>query len=137
MSENRLQSDIIREFSELYPEKRGQLFHVPNQRNHKLQAFQARSLGIFPGVSDLIYLSYNNIKCIELKIEGSRHKVSHIEQQIEWAKTVEHCGHQWRLCKSVIEAIRFINGAVNNNGMIIKEVEQLIKENGSKKTIRF
>ena len=56
MSEQKLQSDIVRKFSELYPEKRGQLFHVSNERNHQKQALMAQSIGIVPGVSDLIYV---------------------------------------------------------------------------------
>ena len=54
MSEIKLQSDIAREISVRYPNLRGQFFHVSNERKSQNQAFQARSIGIFPGVSDFI-----------------------------------------------------------------------------------
>lgn len=137
MKEDRLQSDIVRRYSELYPERRGRLFHVPNQRNHKLQAFQARGLGIFPGVSDLIYIGYGYIKCIELKTPGSRHKVDHIIQQVEWGKLVESLGHEWRICTNLVQAIKFIDDSIHCDALKFEDVEKMLKENGNKKTIKF
>lgn len=143
MSEDKLQSDIVRKFSELYPEKRGQLFHVPNQRNNQKQVFQARSLGIFPGVADLIYIdilygSDTLIHGLEIKSPGSRHKVDHIEQQVEWGKILERCGGFWRICRSVDESIAFISGDYENDtALSIKDVEKMIQDNGKKKTIQF
>ena len=137
MSEERLQSDIVRKFSELYPYKRGQLFHVANERAHQLQAFKAKSIGIVAGVSDLIYICSFGLKALELKAYGSSHKVEHLIRQVEWGKTIEEVGHQWRLIRSTQEAIHFINGASYKVGLTTKEVEQLIQENGGKKTIKF
>lgn len=143
MREDKLQSDIVRKFSELYPNKRGQLFHVPNQRNNKVQAFQAKSLGIFAGVADLIFIDYlpggDTLICaLELKTLESRHKVDHIEQQLEWGKTLERCGGFWRLCRTVDEAIAFVAGDYENDTTLsIRDVEKMIKENKNKKTIKF
>lgn len=136
MSEIKLQSDIVRKFSELYPEKRGQLFHVPNERNHALQAIQAKGIGIFPGVSDLIYVSENGLKCLELKYPGRSHEVWHVKQQLEWGKTMESLGNDWKLITDIDDAINFINGK-DNGGLSIQEVEQKIKDNGTKKRIKF
>lgn len=141
-SEEALQSDIVRTFSELYPERRGQLFHVPNQRNHKLQAFKARSIGIFPGVSDLIYFESNGLaeitaKGIELKLPNSTHKADHVEQQLEWAKILESKGGNWRICTSVKGAIDFIEGNINEENLTFKDVEFMLKNNKEKKTIKF
>ena len=137
MSEEKLQSDIVRRFSELYPYKKGQLFHVANERAHQLQAFKAKSIGIVGGVSDLIYVCIFGIKCLEIKSYGSRHSISHLIRQVEWGKTIEEVGHQWRLIRTTQEAIHFINGASYKVGLTTKEVEQLIEENGNKKTIKF
>lgn len=139
MSEQRLQSDIVRKFSELYPNRKGQLFHVSNERNNSKQAFIAQSIGIVPGVSDLIYFEYRlgiELKGIELKELNSRHKVDHVKVQLSWAKTLEECGGEWSLCRTVDEAINFIKGE-QNQGLTIEEVEKMISENGNKKTIKF
>ena len=56
MSEIKLQSDIAREIPVRYPNLRGQFFHVSNERKSQNQAFQARSIGIFPGVSDFLFI---------------------------------------------------------------------------------
>ena len=55
MTETQLQSKIAVAFRDKYPEKRGQLFHVSNERNNKIQAFNAQGIGIVPGVTDYIY----------------------------------------------------------------------------------
>lgn len=142
-SEEALQSDIVRTFSELYPEKRGQLFHVPNQRNHKLQAFKAKSIGIHSGVADLLFMQPNGIaelelSAIELKLPNSRHKVEHIEQQLEWAKTLQRCGGFWRLCTTLEQAMAFIEcDTSKDSGLLIGDVEALIRANKEKKTIKF
>lgn len=142
MSEQRLQSDIVRKFSELYPYKKGQLFHVANERNSSKQAFIAQSIGIVPGVSDLIYFECNftldlSMKGIELKTPNSRHKVEHIKVQLNWGKTLEKNGGHWRLCRSVKEAIYFIDSMGYDEGLTIEDVEKMIQENGNKKTIKF
>ncbi len=141
-SEEALQSGIVRKFSELYPNKRGQLFHVPNQRNHKLQAFKAKSIGVYAGVADLLFMQPNDVgielNAIELKLPNTRHKVEHIEQQIEWAKTLQRCGGFWRLCRTVDEAIAFIEcDSSKENGLTVFDVEKMLKENKGKKTIKF
>ena len=134
MSEIKLQSDIVRKFSELYPNKRGQLFHVPNERNNLTQVFQAKAIGIFSGVSDLIYLD-NIIVGIELKEMESRHKVSHILQQLEWGEIIESKGHIWRLCRTIDEAISCTEH--NYKGLTINQVKRMLAENGNKKTLKF
>lgn len=146
MSEIRLQSDIVRKFSELYPEKRGQLFHVANERNHKLQAFQAKAIGIFSGVSDLIYFSplflgeyqvenSSKILGIEVKELGKSHKKDHIECQIDWGRTLERNGGKWVLSTSVESAIEATLGNYSNC-LSISDVEELLKKD-KLKTIKF
>jgi len=139
-SEDQLQSSIVRKFSELYPERRGQLFHVPNERNHALQAMQARSKGIFPGVADLIYFElgpFYRIKtlAIELKTPESSHKVDTVEQQVEWGEIFEKNGGTWRLCDNIDDAIYCINGFYK--GLTTEDVVEKLSNNGDKKTIKF
>ena len=139
-SEDQLQSSIVRKFSELYPERRGQLFHIPNERNHALQAMQARSKGIFPGVADLIYFElgpFYRIKtlAIELKTPESSHKVDTVEQQVEWGEIFEKNGGTWRLCDNIDDAIYCINGFYK--GLTTEDVVEKLSNNGDKKTIKF
>lgn len=133
MSELRLQSDIAREFSVRYPFKKGQLLHISNERNNKIQAFQARSIGIIPGASDFLYFEKeHDINClgvvfvaIEIKEPGSRHQVYQIERQVEWGELVEKVGGVWRLCRSVEEAISCTQ--LNFKGLTTQEVRDLLK----------
>ena len=137
-SEEKLQSDIVRKFSELYPNKRGQLFHVPNERITASQKAKAKSIGVFSGVSDLLYINEANVKCMELKAPGSYHKVTHVRQQVEWAKTMESIGNDWKLITNVNDAISFINDYYNE-GLSVKDVELMLNKAELKgsKTIRF
>jgi hypothetical protein len=134
MREEKLQSDIARKHSELYPDKSGQLFHISNERNHAIQAFKARAIGIIPGVADFIFFSKKFNVATELKTPGSRHEISRIRKQLEWAKTWEREGNIWRLCITVEEAISCYEG--DFKGKTIKEVKKLIK-NVKTKTIKF
>lgn len=144
MGETRLQSKMAQKYSELFPNKRGQLFHVSNERNNKLQAIQARSIGIFPGVSDFIYFEPNFLRenvifgtimvGIEVKESGTRHSRDHIEQQLEWARILESQGGTWRLVRTVEELISCTQ--LDFKGLTIKDVEKML-ENVKTKTIKF
>lgn len=68
MTEVQLQSKVMVAFLDKYPEKKGQLFHVSNERNHKLQVFNAQAIGIVPGVADYIYAE--GIKIDNLKVKS-------------------------------------------------------------------
>lgn len=125
-------SGIVRKFSELYPHKRGQFFHVSNERNNQRQVFQSKALGIFPGVSDLLYfdnsvtgLSFNFILLgLEVKAPGTYHKKDKVRQQVEWGKILESKGGIWRLVTNIEDSISCIEG--NYKGLTTKEVEDLM-----------
>lgn len=134
MYEEKLQSDIALAFSQQYPKRRGQLFHVSNERNNKLQAFRAKAIGIVAGVADFVYFSKAFNVATELKTPGSRHKVEHIKSQIWWAKVWESKGNVWRLCRTVEEALCCYNG--DFQGLTRKEVKLMLK-NCKTKTIKF
>ena len=125
MREEKLQSDIAVAFSQQYPKKRGQLFHVSNERNNKVQAFKAVAIGIVPGVADFIFFSKKFNVAIELKVKGSRHKREHLEKQLWWGRVWESKGNVWRLCTSVEEAISCCNKKFR--GITLNELEELLK----------
>jgi len=135
MIEERLQSDIVVKFSQLYPKKRGQLFHPSNERNSTKQAFRAKAIGIVSGVADLILFDkiIGNV-ATELKCLDSRHKRKHIESQVAWGKIWESQGGTWRLCRTINEAIHCYQG--KPDGLTIYQVEQMLVDQKTK-TIRF
>lgn len=147
MSEIQLQSKIAVEFSRRFPKMRGQFFHVSNERNNKIQAFQARAIGIIPGVSDFIFIERNHERIhlidepdiriigIEIKEPNSRHAVDHIRQQIEWAKVLEKCGGRWFIARTVLDAIKIID-ADYDDVLNISDVEEML-DNCKTKTIKF
>jgi hypothetical protein len=132
--EEKLQSDIAIKFSQEYPEKSGQLFHVSNERNNKIQAFKARSIGIVPGVADFLFFSKKFNVATELKQPGSRHLVTKVMKQVQWAKVWEREGNIWRLCRTVDEAISCYNGKLK--GMTRQEVKELLRSVKTK-TVKF
>jgi len=134
MSEEKLQSDIARRFSELYPDKRGQLFHVSNERNNKIQAYRARAIGIVNGVADFIFFEHFYFIATELKVPGTRHERHHIISQVEWGKIWESQGGIWRLCRTVDEALSCYK--MKPKGLTIEEVEKMLFETTTK-TIKF
>lgn len=134
MKEEKLQSDIARKFSELYPDKNGQLFHVSNERNNKIQAFKARAIGIIPGVADFIFFSKKFNVATELKTPGSRHLVAGLLKQLQWAKVWEQQGNVWRLCTNVEDAICCYNG--DFKGLTRQEIKKTLKTVKTK-TIKF
>ena len=134
MNETQLQADIARKFSELCPHKRGQLFHVSNERNNKMQAYRARSIGIINGVADFVFFSKKFNVATELKVPGSRHQVAHIKHQLWWAKVWEKQGGIWRLCRTTEEAVSCYNG--DFKGLTRKDVKKMIN-NVKTKTIKF
>jgi len=141
MTEEKLLSDTVRLFSELYPEKRGQFFHVSNERKtgNPLEVMRAKSIGIFSGIADLLFFEnhnpsgYNDI-AIELKVPESRHKRKHIEAQIEWAKIWEREGRVWRLCINKEDAISCTEGRLK--GLTIADVEAMLQTQKTD-TIKF
>lgn len=134
MREDKLQSDIAVTFSQKYPKKSGQLFHVSNERNNKIQAFKARSIGIIPGVADFIFFSKSFNVATELKVPGSRHEVAKVRKQVKWGRTWEKQGNVWRLCRTVKEAMSCYKGKFK--GMTLDEVEAML-DSVKTKTIKF
>ena len=141
MSEIKLQSDIAREISVRYPNLRGQFFHVSNERKSQNQAFQARSIGIFPGVSDFILFYWSEeeyrIKLlgIEVKEPNSFHKKEHIQQQYEWGCILEDCGGRYFVVRSVLDCIQLIEE--NYSGVLcLQDIKQMI-DNCKGKNIKF
>lgn len=138
MNEKQLSSLIVREITNIQPTKRRQLFHVSNERNSKEQAFEAKSIGIIPGVSDFLYFELNiPLIGMEIKVPGSFHKVDHIISQIEWGETLEQQGGVWRLITTVEDAVSLIVHKRYSVGKTTQMMREMIAKNGNKKTIKI
>ena len=141
MSEIKLQSDIAREISVRYPNLRGQFFHVSHERKSQNQAFQARSIGIFPGVSDFILFYWSEeeyrIKLlgIEVKKPNSFHKKEHIQQQYEWGCILEENGGKYFIVTTVKQCVDIINGKYENI-LQLNDIKKMLDECKTK-SIKF
>ncbi|MCH9621034.1 MAG: hypothetical protein S4CHLAM20_04480 [Chlamydiia bacterium] len=84
-TEAQLQAAAVVEFSRKYPEQRGRLFMVNNRSLAAKDGVKLRSMGMFPGVSDLCYIREDKtIVGIEVKLPGKRHPKDHIINQYNW-----------------------------------------------------
>ena len=128
MTEEKLQSNIVISHNNNYPQQWGQLFHVANERAHKLQAYKAKSIGIVSGVADLIYISKKRKVATELKIDGSRHDLAKIKKQIKWGEIWESVSkkHHWRMCFTEEQALNCYRG--NLEGYTIEQAKKLISK---------
>ncbi len=106
-SEDRLQQICVIWFNNHFPQHRGLLFSVPNGgTRNKREAYKFKMTGLFPGVSDLLFMYQGKTYCIELKTETGRQS----ENQVYWQKKVENQGFEYLVFRSIIEFKEFING---------------------------
>jgi hypothetical protein len=144
--ELKLQSEIAVEISQRFPNLRGQFFHVSNERNNQIKAFQARAIGIFPGVSDFLFFeeiaarefqieNCCKLTALEVKEPGSYHKLDHVKQQAEWGQILEDKGGRYFIVTSVQQAVSVVQG--NYEGIMnLQDLQKHISQ-CKLKTIRF
>lgn len=112
-SEDRIQQEIYRWFNNEYPHLRGCLFHPPNggSRNGR-EAAKLKTMGVYPGVSDLILL-YNKVATlIELKNEVGVQSPN----QKEWEATMKSQGFEYVIYRTSEECIEFIKSKLKELG---------------------
>jgi hypothetical protein len=128
--EKRLQYECVNAFDEKCPEKQGRLF-ATFQNPKKDQVNIWISLGLVPGVSDLIYIDPEfHIIGLELKQPGKVHKMDHLRRQLDWMR--QNCYRYAFVC-SVSEFWDMIEN--RNNEIFRKRIENL--ENNSTKSYTF
>src|SRR6056297_1637998 len=116
MTEQQLQHSIVMWFSQQYPQYRGLLFEINNDTQAMKQAMKRRAMGMIAGASDLGLINPWNGQFIgiELKAPGSRHKLDHIKQQVEWGQKLIDAGGIY-LMSSEIETIKmFISDIIED-----------------------
>ena len=104
MKEHHLQHEIVKWFSQTYPQYYGCLWATFNEDSkHK------SSSGMITGVSDLILFLHGKFAGIEIKAPGSRHAADHIRNQIAWGVNIIQNGGYYLISANEIEIKNFIN----------------------------
>ncbi len=138
MNEDQLQQQCILYFNNKYKHLRGRLFRTENKTTTN-----SKGLGLIKGVSDLQFiLSDGRIAPIELKVYGSRHKVSHLQQQLDWLKQIKKLSAHAYFCFSTDEFKELIDRLVypigneiwllTESNITISHVENLIEKANEK-----
>lgn len=110
-TEGRIQQECIMYFNNTYPEYRMLLFEVNNNSTSKESGSKHKALGRKSGVSDLIYLSYFGVFCLECKTEIG----IQTEDQKKWQASVESAGYKYIIFRSLDEFKKIITDIHCNN----------------------
>lgn len=116
-NEGKIQSSCFVWFNNTFPQYRGLLFHCPNENDradsNPIQGAIRKSLGVWPGVADLICLIPRNghgALLIEMKDEHGTQKPA----QKVWQAAVEAQNYRYVICRSLeqfqIEINKYLNG---------------------------
>ena len=110
-NEARLQSDCVIWFNNTFLQFRGLLFAVNNNSENAARAAMRKAMGLYPGVSDLIFLFDGEIYFIEMKTEtGLQSKA-----QKEWEKTIRKNGFgNYVIIRNIMDFKQFINSKIKN-----------------------
>lgn len=116
-NEGKIQSECVIWFHNTFPQYRGLLFHVPNENDRSdsnpIQGAIRKSLGVWPGVADLILLlprGGHGALLIEMKDEKGTQKPA----QREWQKAVEAQGYCYKICRSLEQFTKIISEYLGN-----------------------
>ena len=116
MNEDQTQAHIIKWFSNTYPEFRGLLFEVNNDTKSIKHAMKRRAMGMISGVSDLLFITpQGRVAGIEIKAPETRHKTTHIINQLSWGNLVIETGGLYLISASIDEIMMFVNEIINFN----------------------
>ena len=103
-NEGKIQSDCFVWFNNTFPQYRGLLFHCPNENDradsNPIQGAIRKSLGVWPGVADLICLiprGGHGALLIEMKDEHGQQKPA----QRVWQVAVEAQNYLYVICRSL------------------------------------
>ena len=114
MSEDRLTQECYLWFHNTYPSLRGLLFHVPNGgRRFGFEASKFKTMGVWKGVADFLFVFNGNILGIELKTAKGVQSPS----QKEWeAQFVMKGGGSYYIARTLQEFQYIVNQTLTANG---------------------
>jgi hypothetical protein len=132
--EHKLQSQIVMDHSQEYPEERGMLWSTLNRTLSQRDGQKQKAMGLVAGVSDLLY-NKGKLHCLEVKYPGAPHSAAHIKAQFKWGEIQRNNGAEWFIITSVAG---FWNAMTKGHGDGVYEFEDVKKmvESG-KKTLIF
>jgi hypothetical protein len=111
--ENIIQHEIVKWFSQQYPQHRGLLFEINNDSPGGVkQIMKRQAMGMIPGLSDLMFLVPGRGEYAGIEIKGyqSRHSLEHIVTQWEWGKKIRDNGGYWIMTSNIDNITLFIEG---------------------------
>ena len=100
MSEDRIQQECYLWFHNNYPQFRGLLFHPANggSRNAR-EGAKFKSMGVVPGVADLLFIFKGTLFAIELKTETGTQS----DKQKEWESIIGSQGIYYCIVRNLAE----------------------------------
>ncbi len=136
MTEGQLQANIIRRFSNEFPECHFDLFAIKNEAKlGNQEAARNKALGVVAGVSDLFYSNDTRRVFIELKTVGSKFSAKHITAQNNFLKRKISQGFEGYFCTSEDDFFSIIYGNINDSVLTTSDVDLML--NKGLKTIIF
>ena len=107
-----LQQKCYKYFHNTYPELRGCMWRVENERvRSRYEMMIAISTGLVSGVADLNFIHNGTFHAIELKTEKGRQSKS----QLEWQKKVEQQGAKYHVIRSFEQFKEFVDETIQKN----------------------
>lgn len=103
-SEDQLQAEIFQWHWNNIPKERGLLFHCQQKARNAIEGNRFKAIGVVAGVSDLIYLKPGG-KPYLLELKTATGTQSDIQK--DWQAQVEFAGYEYRIIRSLKEAISF------------------------------
>jgi len=97
-TEEQLQAECYLWFHSTFHAHRGMLFHVDNNSWNKVIGAKKKALGVNPGVSDFVYVSFlGKTLWIEMKTEAGAQSA----EQRKFELMVLERGHSYFVCRSL------------------------------------
>ena len=104
--EMKLQQECYLHFHNNYPDLRGCLWRVENERKrNKYEQMIAKSTGLVSGVADLNMIYAGRFYGIELKVGDNKQSKS----QIQWQKTIQKQGGSYIVIRNLEEFQAFLH----------------------------
>lgn len=98
LSEKQIQSKCVMYFSHKFPERRGDLFATFQESLSVQHGSNMLSMGLVPGVPDLILLENGQTTGIEMKAPETYHSTVHVLEQCRFL--LDNCYFGW-FCTSI------------------------------------
>jgi hypothetical protein len=105
LSEFKIQSQCFLYHWNNYPNERGRLFTVNNNSDNKIRAVINQSMGVVPGVADMMYLSDTGLIAIEFKTITGRQS----DVQKRWQAVIEAAGYRYVIIRTFEEFKQTLN----------------------------